>query len=303
MKQGLVALFAFFVLAYAWGNQPDTTRVRITTWNLEFFPNGSAHDAAPEVQAQRIAAAADLLRPINPDIILLQEVRDYEVCARLGEAITPGAYHVAICSAFKEPFQSGLGKQQVAILSKYQAQAAWAERWKLMNGVDPPRGFAFAWFKIGGQDIGVYSVHLKSNLITHGNREAETPKNMQKREVAIDQLMVHVRDMIGAKIPTINRLIIGGDFNTNQDQGMFAAEKTLSILTNAGFQNVFRGLPLTERITHPANHGYPDATFDYLFGKNFKIGKAFARPTDISDHWPVTCDFGIDGSRSADRCH
>jgi hypothetical protein len=39
----------------------------------------------------------------------------------------PGIYHVAFCSAFKEPFQRGLGKQQVAILSKYQAQAAWAD--------------------------------------------------------------------------------------------------------------------------------------------------------------------------------
>jgi hypothetical protein len=38
----------------------------------------SGHDATPEVQAQRTAAAADILRPINPDIILLQEVRDYE---------------------------------------------------------------------------------------------------------------------------------------------------------------------------------------------------------------------------------
>jgi hypothetical protein len=48
-----------------------------------------------------------------------------------------------------------IGKQQVAILSKYQAQAAWAEPWKSMNGVDPPRGFAFAWFKIGNEEIGV----------------------------------------------------------------------------------------------------------------------------------------------------
>jgi hypothetical protein len=60
----------------------------------------------------------------------LQEVRDYEACVRLGEAIAPGMYHVAICSAFKEPFQRGLGKQQVAILAKYQAKAAWAEPWK-----------------------------------------------------------------------------------------------------------------------------------------------------------------------------
>jgi hypothetical protein len=96
------------------------------------------HDATPEVQAQRIASAADILRPIDPDIILLHEVRDYDVYARLGEAIAPGIYHVAICSAFKEPFERGLGKQQAAILSKYQAQAAWSEPWKSMNGVDPP---------------------------------------------------------------------------------------------------------------------------------------------------------------------
>jgi hypothetical protein len=78
---------------------------------------------------------ADVLRSINPDVILLQEVRNYDACARLGEEIAPGIYHVAICSAFKEPFQSGLGKQQVAILSKYQVQAAWSEPWKSMNGI------------------------------------------------------------------------------------------------------------------------------------------------------------------------
>jgi hypothetical protein len=38
----------------------------------------------------------------------------------------------------------------------------------------PPRGFAFAWFKIGNANIGVYSVHLKSNLVTHGDPVAET---------------------------------------------------------------------------------------------------------------------------------
>src|SRR6476660_6738679 len=196
-NRALLALLASLVVGSALGEPTEQAKVRITTWNLEWFPNGSAHDATPEVQAQRIVTAADVLRPINPDIILLQEVRDYEACARLGEAVAPGMYHVAICSAFKEPFQRELGKQQVAILSKYQAQAAWSEPWKSMNGVDPPRGFAFAWFKIGNTDIGVYSVHLKSNLITHGDKEAETAKNIRKREVAIAQLLTHVHDVIG----------------------------------------------------------------------------------------------------------
>src|SRR5262245_25549996 len=95
--------------------------VRCTTWNLEWFPNGSPKETSAAQQDQRIKEAADVLRPINPDIVLLQEVRDYDVCARLGEAIAPGIYHVAICSAFKEPFQRGLGKQQVAILSPGQS--------------------------------------------------------------------------------------------------------------------------------------------------------------------------------------
>jgi endonuclease/exonuclease/phosphatase family metal-dependent hydrolase len=289
----LGALLASFVVASALSQSAEPTSIRITTWNLEWFPNGSAHDATPEVQAQRIAAAADVLRPINPDIILLQEVRDYDACARLGEAIAPGMYHVAICSAFKEPFQSGLGKQQVAILSKYQAQAAWAERWKSMNGVDPPRGFAFGWFKIGSQDIGVYSVHLKSNLITHGNRESETAKNIQKREIAIAQLLTHVHDVIATTLPRIKGVVIGGDFNTNQDQAMFTAERTLDSLAGAGYQNGFEELPLPQRVTHPGTHGFPDATFDFIFAKNLTASQPNVARTNASDHWPVTRSFRL----------
>src|SRR5437773_12251876 len=230
-----VRTFAGAFLALSITGYSCAQTVRCTTWNLEWFPNGSAKEASAAQQAKRINEAADVLRPIDPDIILLQEVRDYDVCARLGEAIAPGIYHVAICSAFKEPFQRGLGKQQVAILSKYQAQAAWSEPWKSMNGVDPPRGFAFAWFKIGNEDIGVYSLHLKSNLITHGDKETETARNIRKREVSIQQLLAHIHDVIETVIPSIKGLIIGSDFKTNHYQAMFTAEKTLDTLTSTAY--------------------------------------------------------------------
>jgi endonuclease/exonuclease/phosphatase family metal-dependent hydrolase len=286
-----VGVVAFFVLLISGYSGAQT--VRCTTWNLEWFPNGSAHEASTQQQNQRIKEAADVLRPINPDIVLLQEVRDYDVCARLGEAIAPGIYHVATCSAFREPFQSGLGKQQVAILSKYQAQAAWAEPWKSMNGVDPPRGFAFAWFKIGDEDIGAYSVHLKSNLITHGDREAETAKNIRKREVAITQLLAHVDDVVTTTMPTIKGIVIGGDFNTNHDQAMFAAERTLDSLIDARYQNGFEGLALSQRVTHPGTHGFPDATFDFIFAKNLTASQPTVTQTNASDHWPVTRNFRL----------
>jgi len=68
----------------------------------------------------------------------------------------------------------------VAILGKEPAQAASTEPWKSMEGMDPPRGFAFAWFKIGNKNIGVYSLHLKSNLIMHGNEEVEKREEYPK---------------------------------------------------------------------------------------------------------------------------
>jgi endonuclease/exonuclease/phosphatase family metal-dependent hydrolase len=241
----LLALLAFFVVASALGQSP--ARLRITTWNLEWFPNGSPRETTPEKQAQRIEAAADVLKKVDPDILLLQEMRDYDSCVRLGEAIHPGAYQVAICSAFKG------AKQQEAILAKIPAQAAWSEAWKSMAGIDPPRGFAFAWFKIGNADIGVYSLHLKSNLITHGDKEIEMARNIRKREVSIQQLLAHIHDVIETVIPSIKSLIIGGDFNTNHDQAMFAAEKTLDTLTSTAYQSVFQGIPFEERITHPAS--------------------------------------------------
>jgi Endonuclease/Exonuclease/phosphatase family. len=150
-----------------------------------------------------------------------------------------------------------------------------------------------AWFKLGNQDIGVYSVHLKSNLITHGDREAETAKNIQKREVAIAQLLMHVHDVIGSTMPSIKGVVIGGDFNTNHEQEMFAAEKTLDSLIGAGYQSGFEELPLSQRVTHPGTHGFPDATFDFLFTRDLKASRPIVTQTSVSDHWPVTRNFRL----------
>jgi endonuclease/exonuclease/phosphatase (EEP) superfamily protein YafD len=162
-----------------------------------------------------------------------------------------------------------------------------------MSGIDPPRGLAFAWFKIGNEDIGVYSIHLKSNLITRGDKEAETAKNVRKREVAITQLLTHIRDVIGTRMPTIKGVVIGGDFNTNRDQAMFAAERTLDALADAGYQNGFERLPLSERVTHPGTHGFPDATFDFIFAKGLTASQPTITRTIASDHWPVTRSFAL----------
>ena len=284
----LAALLAVF---FAGISLPaDAATVRVTTWNLQWFPNGSPKEATPSKQEENIRRAADILRQLDPDIILLQEVHDGPVCQRLGEAIKPGAYHLAICSRFHS---GGLPPQQVAILGKENAQAAWDEKWKSMEGVDPPRGFAFAWYKIRGAELGVYAVHLKSNLVMKGDHAIETAKNIRKREVAAEQVLEYTQTEIARRMPTIRTVIVGGDFNTNLDQEEFAAEKTIPILTAAGFRNCMEGLPLVQRVTHPGEGRYPDATFDYLFAKNAVPGPPKIVQTPASDHMPVTVDFTI----------
>ena len=146
---------------------------------------------------------------------------------------------------------------------------------------------------MGNEDVGVYSVHLKSNLITRGDKEAEAAKNIQKREVAIAQLLTHIHDVIGRTMPTIKRVVIGGDFNTNHGQAMFVAERTLAFLADAGYQNGFEAFSLSQRVTHPGTHGFPDATFDYFFSKNVEMGKPIITQSNVSDHLPVTCDVTI----------
>jgi endonuclease/exonuclease/phosphatase family metal-dependent hydrolase len=94
-------------------------------------------------------------------------------------------------------------------------------------------------------------------------------------------------------MPTIKGVVIGGDFNTTHDQAMFSAERTLDSLADAGYQNGFEGLALSERVTHPANHGFPDATLDFMFAKNLIGLQPIITQTIASDHWPVTREFRL----------
>jgi endonuclease/exonuclease/phosphatase (EEP) superfamily protein YafD len=91
----------------------------------------------------------------------------------------------------------------------------------------------------------------------------------------------------------IKGVVIGGDFNTNRDQAMFSAERTLDSLVDAGYQSGFEELSLSQRVTHPGNHGFPDATFDFIFAKNLTASQPTVIQTNTSDHWPVTREFRL----------
>ena len=278
------------LLLFLLGSFLHAKDISVTTWNLEWFPSGNSKGiATPEIIAKRIADAAEVLRKLDSDIIILQEVKDYEVCEALAKAIDP-KYQVLVCSAFKSGFGGIAGLQQVAILSKYPAQSCWSEDWKSFGKIDPPRGFAFAHLKIDGRDIAVYGVHLKSNLIMGGDKFKTTQLNILKRELAAEQVLAHSTELPKVLGQDFEAVIVTGDFNTNKDQIDFASEKTLQTFEENGFASGFENIPLSERVTHPSKGRYPDATFDYIFVKGSKeeaLNPSILK-SQASDHLPVT---------------
>lgn len=251
---------------------------RVVTWNLDWFPGKNR--ASSEVQrVVHMSEAHDALLDVQPDILCLQEVRDYDAVRKLVDVLP--RFDVHIVSRFKEAVGGILGIQQTAICGNTPAESAWSESWK-HGKAGPPRGFSFSAIRTSsGNYLLVYSVHFKSNL-------GEIHENIAKREEAARQLLTHEAEMerTYSRIGKV-AVVVGGDFNTSPDDPKFAEEQTFPILRSA-FSWCWEGKPLRERITIPGHGRYPDATFDGFFTKGCRINSIQVLDTGTtSDHRPV----------------
>jgi hypothetical protein len=52
MIRALIAFLAFFFVGSAFAQSPEPAKIRITTWNLEWFPKGCLQDVAAMQQAR-----------------------------------------------------------------------------------------------------------------------------------------------------------------------------------------------------------------------------------------------------------
>lgn len=248
------------------------------SWNLEFFPNGGPKEAPLEVQMANVKAAADTVEALKPDVLLLQEMRDREACELLAKELASLDYKVIVCSNFGN-------HQECAILARYYADAAWSERWKRNGARKITRGYTFASLRIKGRTVEFYSLHLKSN------RGGTPESNIAQREAAIQQLLEHASEM---EKTFEGPFVVGGDFNTNRDQPLFAGERTLTLLEQAGFIDPSASLPIQERNTHPGRGKNGATTFDYLLSRGFKSpGKLRVAEAKVSDHKPVLIELEL----------
>jgi endonuclease/exonuclease/phosphatase family metal-dependent hydrolase len=259
--------------------------VTIATWNLEWFPGGKPNSSQSERLVQ-MSAAKDALLDIRPDILCLQEVRDWDSVAEL-VSILPN-FQTLVVSRFREMGSSGpLSIQQTAIASNQPAEAAWSESFR-PSPATPPRGFSCAAIRHGKTILFVYSVHFKSN-------RGEATTNIAKREEAARQLLAHVAEMESAytgnaKVVTV----FAGDFNTDPTDARFASEETFALLREK-FVWSWENVPLYERVTNPEKGRYPDASFDGFLVRGARNFSCKPIPIQgVSDHFPVVLTVAID---------
>ena len=268
--------FFFFILACLFALNAGAAPLRVVTWNTRWLPGGHP-EATPEEKAAQMAKAQAIIRQLDPDILLLQEVADWkaaeEVCS-----VVPGL-KVQAASAFTTR------PQQVVVATKLPADSAWYANWKPVLGEDnPPRGYAFAAIKLpGGEFLLTWSVHFKSN-------RGELAANIATREESAKQLLAHIKemtDLYGKRGKT--SVLVGGDFNTSLDDKLFRAEKTLRSIKGSGLNWVFGNVPFSRRVTIPASGDFPDNNFDHIFySGNLKLlSVSVGDGSASSDHNPV----------------
>ncbi len=96
--------------------------INVVTWNLEWFP-GQRPNATKEQSAIHTVQVQEAPDQIQPDILLLQEVRDWESVE--GAIVGLPDLQVNVVSAFREGNKTG--SQQVAIISNLPVNSCWSE--------------------------------------------------------------------------------------------------------------------------------------------------------------------------------
>lgn len=292
---GIMVLFAIAISA-------ATNEVRISAWNMKWFPSGYpiTEEKKPNLkqETKRIDSAARFIRWQNPDIALLEEMRDRATCEALigtplgtnGVPLKADGWKVNICSDFECPTNAPVPTHQNAILSKFDAVYTNSVTWEPKDGIEPPRGFVCAVLDVNGHLTGVIGLHLKSNFINDEctNKVFEAQLNREKRELSAAQVVDFAngllkKDFGGRKVEDV---FICGDFNTSIFDKQYKGEKTVRKILKKGFEDAHASLDKKDRVTMPKSKWYPETTFDYIFhkgaGRLFDPGIAPAQYT--SDH-------------------
>ena len=289
--QKMRRLILWLVLC-AWCGPACAVSIRVMTWNMHNFPSGVMDLRAPEAEPANHATAAAVIRRERPDVLVMQEIRDSAAVQVLLDSVGIPAYRLLVCSRFCDPPGIPLF-QQVAIVSRLPLIRSGWKKWATLGAVDPPRGFAYAMVRNGGEVVLICGVHLKSNMVKDSDRERAAQLNILQRELAVQQLVRFIETDRALAAAGLAAAVVAGDFNTNRDDPQFTSERTLAVLDEAGFAECFAGLSTEQRLTWRGSGAFAAATFDYVFVRGLTYtGRTRVVAGGMGDHDPVVVDVG-----------
>ena len=119
-------------------NTPVET-IRIASWNAQSFNQAADRNSS---MAARLNTAAVQLQSVEPDILLLQEIPDYQSAMAFARTLGEG-YQVNACSMVSGEGGS-ISTRQVAIVSRLPSGLAWIHERRNADGEMSEGVFAFA---------------------------------------------------------------------------------------------------------------------------------------------------------------
>jgi len=262
--------------------------IRVTTWNLEPATVAGTASTATGTNELRIREAAAALKQLDPDVILLQQVRDWKMCGQLAQALKPADYSVLVCSSFREARTGALSEQQAAILAKRKAYFSWSEPWHAQGEAALPGGFAFAAVQVGKQRVGFFSVQA-GTVVADARGAGQRAAWLQARAAAIGQVLEQVGSVKSWVANRVQVFVVAGTFDPD------AQDAPVRLLDQAGFGDAFLQTPTADRVTVPGKPGQPGATADYIFTQPAACAtNPRILSTAGSAHYPVACDVELD---------
>lgn len=290
--------------------QSPGDRLRVATWNLQDFSDGSRDGRlrTRERVLRQARNAAAMIEEIDPDVLVLEEIENARSLSLLNSALRR-PFPVACIARF----EAGLGNEQkhnVAVLSRVMLLGLREIDAGYLKGAGrPPRGILSFAVDLGDQRrLLIYGVHLKSNY-------GEAARNMARRYNLLSLLAGDAR-FVRTSYPKYRwEMLVLGDMNTDPEDSQFADDRTLEPLN--GWADLWRGRPLAERVTLPRRLGdpaqnFPSVTFDRIFASpelqeppwtstpprvlqrgvdtNNVFALAGENDLHVSDHYPVWVD-------------
>lgn len=268
---------------------PWEDQVKICTWNMRWFPSGSPVKKPAKDEYKRTDSAARFLNWQKVDVVMLQEVRSAEVVTNLIKQMERPDMKVVACTAFPTLPTDPVPSHQNAIISHFPVLESGYAAWEKADGLEPPRGYAYAVLDCNGVLTLCFSVHFKSNFIAEGEDKEKTPIiNRKTRELTARQF-VAIADKLSQKEfdgRKIEAVFLAGDFNTSIFDDNFKGETTIKTIIDGGYRDVYADVPQDKRETMPATKWHSSTVFDYIFYKGEKkLDDPYIAPKSwISDH-------------------